>query len=233
MRQGKRIYPNLFKIYSHQNWIYLFHALIILLISYPYIEKTESIKALWLLSFFNSLVVLAIIYEVSFSKIEFGIALLIGIPIFILYWFPGSSTIKFIQILLHTLLYLYAIFMILTVIIPQVTATAKTIFGTISLYILIGLCWANIYQIIAHFKPDAFVFSDFRAAQTLDWSDYLYYSFVTLTTLGYGDIIPVAPQARSAAILEAMTGVLFIAVMVSKTIGLYVGELRSRKIIKD
>ncbi|NGX58697.1 MAG: hypothetical protein K940chlam3_01605 [Chlamydiae bacterium] len=224
----KRIRDKFKNYFSYGNWIYLFHALIILLIIFPYIQESDYPQAPLILAFLNGLVVLAIIYEVSFTRLQFILALVLGIPIFVLYWFPYSPTAHFAQIVLHTILYLYAIIMILTVLIPRLTADIETIFGTISLYILLGLYWANIYQMIAFFRPDAFAFSNPAIEKVLDWSDFLYYSFVTLTTLGYGDIIPIAPQARSVAMLEAMTGVMFIAVIVSKTIALYVGEIRSR-----
>ena len=55
-------------------------------------------------------------------------------------------------------------------------------------------------------------------------SSYLYFSFVTLTTLGYGDIAPVTPLARSLAVLVAVTGQLFVAVMLARVVALYVSH---------
>jgi len=220
------------KLYTRGRWIYLFLALITLLIIYPFFRESKLFLAPLILYLLNGIVILAIIYEVSFTTMQFLFAVAVGLPSIIIGWFPDTPVTDFIQAFLHIILYFYAIFMILSVLMPQKTADIETIYGTISVYILIGLCWANIYQIVDFFSPGSFMFTHAFIERPFDWSDYLYYSFVTLTTLGYGDIVPIAPQARSCAILESIFGVIFIAVMVSKTIGLYVSELRSRAIKK-
>ncbi len=184
---------------------------------------------LWVLYMLNTFVIVAIVYETSFTRLQLFLALIFGFVILILYWIPPvGGFIVLTQFILHSLLYLYAIIMVLRSLTKVKKADTETVYGTISLYILLGLFWTNIYQIIALTIPGAFSFTDPTLEKTLNWSDYLYYSFITLTTVGYGDIVPLAPQARSTAILEATTGVLFIAVMVSKTIGLYVVEIRNR-----
>ena len=221
--------PKLLKLYTHGRWIYLFLALVALLIIFPFVKESGIRQAHYILYFLNLVVVLAIIYEVSYNLFQFLLALLIAVPILVIGWLPETPALDFAHTVLNTLLYAYAIFMILSVLMPLETVDIEAIYGTISLYILIGLCWANVYKVIDYFNPGAFVFSNQTIDRAFDWVDYLYYSFVTLTTLGYGDIVPVAPQARSSAILESISGVIFIAVMVSKTIGLYVSEIRSRK----
>jgi hypothetical protein len=60
------------------------------------------------------------------------------------------------------------------------------------------------------------------------WNFY-YYSFVTLTTMGYGDILGVTKSARSLSILEAITGQLYLAIMISRLVGLYVSQSRTGK----
>ena len=55
----------------------------------------------------------------------------------------------------------------------------------------------------------------------MDWFDCMYYSYMTLTTLGYGDIVPMTAHARSVSILEAVSGVLYVAVLIARPVGLY------------
>lgn len=217
--------PKLIKLYTRGRWVYLFLTLLLLLVLYPFVKESNLRQAPLILYLLNGVVILAIMYEVSYTLIQFLIALAFGLPSIILGWLPQEPFVVFSQALLHTILYAYAIFMILSVLMPQKRADIETIYGTISVYILIGLCWANVYQIVDFFNPGSFAFSNALVTRPFDWSDYLYYSFVTLTTLGYGDIVPLAPQARSCATIEAIFGVIFIAVMVSKTIGLYVSEI--------
>ncbi len=218
----------LLRIYTHGNWFYLFHALIVLLVIYPYVEQSNMRHGPWILYLLNTFVIVAIVYETSFTRLQLILAFIFGFVILALYWTPTYIPTALAQFILHSILYIYAIIMVLRSLTKVQKADTETVYGTISLYILLGLFWTNIYQIIALTIPGAFTFTDPSLEKTLNWSDYLYYSFITLTTVGYGDIVPLAPQARSTAILEATTGVLFIAVMVSKTIGLYVVELRNR-----
>lgn len=90
---------------------------------------------------------------------------------------------------------------------------AETLFEAISLYFMMGITWAYFYIFIQIRNPDAFYMT---TSTTFDAGALFYYSFVTLTTLGYGDIIPIAPEARALSFLEAVFGVLFIAVLVAR-----------------
>ena len=84
-------------------------------------------------------------------------------------------------------------------------------------FLLLGLCWAFIYALIEVLNPGSFSVASITTAGSS--SAYTYFSFVTLTTLGYGDISPVAQVARSFAILEAITGQMYLAVLVARLVG--------------
>ena len=99
--------------------------------------------------------------------------------------------------------------------------TADTIRGGICVYFLIGFVWALFYGIVASFDPQAF-------SQPLigreSYSRVIYFSFVTLTTLGYGDIIPVSPLATMLTNLEAIIGQMYPAILISILVGGYLSE---------
>ncbi len=90
--------------------------------------------------------------------------------------------------------------------------------GSVALYLIIGLIWATIYTLLVQLSPEAIT-----GLEAGDWSDILsamtYFSFVTLTTLGYGDISPVSPIARVLVILEAVTGMFYFAIVVASLVG--------------
>jgi Ion channel len=86
--------------------------------------------------------------------------------------------------------------------------TFDRIDGAIALYILLGVLWAQAYQLVSSIVPKAFYSASLHSS-SLDRSIWIYFSFVTLTTAGYGDILPVAPQARSLTNLEALIGQLY------------------------
>jgi len=92
------------------------------------------------------------------------------------------------------------------------------IVGAIALYLLLGLIWAAWYGIVLQFSPGAI-----KGIEYVNWqesaADITYFSFVTLTSLGYGDMSPVTPIAKVVVILEAITGILFLAIVVASLVG--------------
>ncbi|MGR8979481.1 MAG: ion channel [Gammaproteobacteria bacterium] len=99
------------------------------------------------------------------------------------------------------------------------------IFGAMCVYLLMGLIWAILYGLIFQFYPGSFngiVGVDGKAPM----DTLLYFSFVTLASLGYGDITPLAPLARTLAYLEAIGGQLYIAIMLAGLVGLFLNGRR-------
>ena len=100
------------------------------------------------------------------------------------------------------------------------------IVGAICIYLLLGLIWTMMYLLIAEAVPDAFI-----GLQQAPWydnfSELSYYSFVTLTTLGYGDITPNLPIPRFLAYMEAVVGDLYIAILVASLIGVRMSNRNS------
>jgi hypothetical protein len=92
----------------------------------------------------------------------------------------------------------------------------------ISAYLLLGLLWAFGYLLVARLVPHAFAFNGSPLADPqLHGFDAVYFSFITLSTVGFGDFTPVAGAARMLAAAEAMTGTLFVAVLISRLVALY------------
>jgi len=98
-----------------------------------------------------------------------------------------------------------------------IAVTADRVVGAIVLYLLLGIIWAVAYDFVASHAPDAFVGMHPGEPSTQRW---LYFSFVTLTTVGYGDITPVASAARSLAALEALVGQLYPAIILARLVSL-------------
>jgi len=103
-------------------------------------------------------------------------------------------------------------------------AISDRVFGAIVLYLLLGLIWGVMYAEMGAYSPDAFAG---RAGASGFLTDWIYFSFVTLTTVGYGDITPVATSARSLAMLEALTGQLYPAIIIARLVSLQSGPQQS------
>ena len=94
---------------------------------------------------------------------------------------------------------------------------SERIFAALSTYLLAGLAFATGYWLMDQVWPGSF---GGAAAQGLSRNDAVYFSFVTLATLGYGDVVPVSPPARGFALLEAVGGQLYIAVLIARLVSL-------------
>ena len=120
--------------------------------------------------------------------------------------------------------YLFVTLNILFHVARQETITADIVSGGICTYLLTGVVWTWIYSLIDTLQPGSFASSHTEAPGELPWHELLYFSYVTLTTLGYGDITPVSKAARSFSVLEAIAGTLLVAVLISRVVGQYVSH---------
>lgn len=103
---------------------------------------------------------------------------------------------------------------------PQVDS--RVLCAAIAAYLLLGLLWAMAYVLVGRLSPQAFSFPTAEgSSHTMDRFNAFYFSFATLSTVGYGDIAPVSKVARMLAVTEAMTGVLYMAVLISRLVSLY------------
>ena len=102
---------------------------------------------------------------------------------------------------------------------------AHIISGAVSIYILIGVFWYLLYMFLLMIDPDSFTFN-LQHTNKLS-IDMLYFSFTTLTTLGYGDITPTSYTAKMWAMTEAMVGVMFLAVMIGRLISHFNSHLKN------
>lgn len=103
--------------------------------------------------------------------------------------------------------------------------TADTIRGAVCVYLLFGTCCAFLFGTIAAADPNAFVVVGAPAGSMRPTAEpMVYFSFVTLSTLGYGDVLPVSEPARLIAWMEAVFGQLYLAVVVARLVGLHLSQ---------
>lgn len=100
---------------------------------------------------------------------------------------------------------------------------ANRLVGAVCVYLLLGVIWALAYSVLALATPGSF--AGFEAWTHRGWdSEWLYFSFVTMTTLGYGDLLPISASARAMAYIQAIVGQFYIAILVAGLVGAYISR---------
>jgi hypothetical protein len=154
-------------------------------------------------------------------------SLFLAVAILSLNWWEYFHPMKALA-LLNTALNLVFLGFLLSVVIPQVfqagPVTSHRIRGAIVVYLLLGGAWSLSYHIMALTIPHAFHFPEGLAPATSAalQRELTYFSFVTLTTTGYGDIIPTHPLTRTLAIFEALLGQLYLVITLARLVSLAV-----------
>lgn len=167
--------------------------------------------------------VLAAVYVTADSKHHLCQGLALGLPALVAYLMlqvTGHQVLGWAAYAFALLLYLLVIRIMLARIFRAPVVTLDVIGMALCTYVLLGSLWTLFYLPVHNLDPGAFrdLATDGGGSAT---ASLTYFSYVTLTTLGYGDIVPVSEVARSLAILEALTGTLFLAVLISRLVGAY------------
>ena len=166
------------------------------------------------------------ILAVSTRPRFFITGLILGVPALALLFVPGRIPFVLSGVLaIATLLFICVVF--LYRISRRPIVTPASISSTLVVYLSLGVVWAHAYRLVEHLRPGSFTgVSGLDVAETQ--RALFYYSYVTLTTLGYGDISPVSPAARSLAIIEAITGQLYLVVLVASLVGMYLSQRQNK-----
>jgi hypothetical protein len=204
-------------------FLLLLITLLGLMVIEPFLFEATGIK--FLLDIFLTAILFSSIYAVSEKKQAAVIAVLLAVP-----KLATTSALTFIT---HPLLYLfdsifgiifmaYIIVLILAHIFKQEVVSLETIYGAIVVYILIGLMWAFLYNLTEILHPHSFTLAPELAIDPK--KTLFYFSFVTLTTLGYGDISPISGPAKSLVMLEAIVGQMYLAVLIARLVGTHISQ---------
>jgi hypothetical protein len=192
-----------------------------------------------IVSIFISAVLVSAVYAVSQKKSLFVIAILLLCPALVGAWsvyFVESLSLELMGRGFSALFLAFAAISMMNHVFREDHVTADTIAGAICVYLLIGLTWANLYSVTELLLPGSFIFGPLTTRSAGSFAHhkaslFYYYSFVTLTTLGYGDITPLTPPARSLSMLEAVTGPIYLTVLVARLVALHIshsGQDRAR-----
>ncbi len=113
--------------------------------------------------------------------------------------------------------FLYLQYLVIRQMVHAHKVDTNTIFGAMNIYLIAGLIWAYAFILLNHFDSSAFHLPGYETLSN-EVELFTYYSYSTLTTLGYGDIVPESAQARMLSVLEAVFGQLYLAIVVAKLV---------------
>jgi voltage-gated potassium channel len=212
------------------NFLYLTIGIVVLLFVGAVSDQFEGMIGHQLVQAFSVINIVVGIYGFKSEKMwfhsTFGITVsvisivAIGIVLELLHLY-------YLHLILLFSFYLWAIWLAGRQVLFSGAVDMNRIVGAICIYLLMGLIWTLMYLFIAQAIPGAF-----NGVEQMVWydnfADVAYYSYVTLTTLGYGDISPVAPIARFLVYMEAVVGVFYMAILVASLIGVGITESQKK-----
>ncbi len=210
------------KITTENNFIYLTLALLLMLFSGAVIEQFTHGAGRDLLDATTVLIMIIGVFSIRGERRWFhtGLGLVAAITLIVI----AGKLLQFGGLNYIYLLVMLGFFSLTAwLAIQQVLSTnavyKNRIVGAICFYLLLGMIWAMIYIILMIAAPDSF-----NGVDATNWQEsftqMIYFSFVTLTTLGYGDISPQLPLPRFLVYLEAIVGQFYLAILVASLVGM-------------
>ena len=203
--------------------VQLLIALAILFFSVPFVEEIEGGDLI--VSALLSVVLLSAVLAVANRRRNLAVGLLLAVPALAGRWinhlhphlvpapvflFAGIGLVAFV------------VFNLLQFVLRASSVDVEVLCASISAYLMLGLIWTMAYWLVYYLTPGAFAFNTATGTkQTMEGFNAFYFSLITLSTVGYGDITPVSKVARMLAAMEAMTGLLYVAVLIARLVGLY------------
>ena len=203
--------------------VQLLIALALLFTCAPFVEEIKGGELI--LSILFSLVLLAGILAVADRKRVLVIALVLAAPAVGGRWinhFRPDLVPPAVFLVGGLILIIFVVAHLLRFILRAPSVTTEVLCASISAYLMLGLMWTMAYWLVDQLTPGgAFSFNTNAGTRSMNGFNGFYFSFITLSTVGYGDITPVSRIARWLAAMEAMTGLLYVAVLIARLVSLY------------
>ena len=199
-------------------------ALLALLLLYPFFAGSVVAHAFWDMCSFA--ILLLGISAISHVRRYVVIAVVLAIAVLGTRWsgyVVDNAMLLLVNDGLAAIFFTFTACLLLADVLRTGAVTANKIYGALCVYLLIGLTWGFMFLTLEGFQPGSFLVGQARSSGIeKDPATLVYFSFVTLSTVGYGDITPLSPPARSLAFLEAIIGQIYLAVLVARLVGLHI-----------
>ena len=203
--------------------VQLLIALALFFISAPFVEEIEGGELI--VSGLFSLVLLAGVVAVANRKRVLVIAIVLAIPAIVGRWinhFRPDLIPPAVFLVAGLILIAFVVGNLLRFVLRAPSVNTEVLCASISAYLMLGLMWTMAYWLVDQLTPGgAFSFNTNAGTRSINGFNGFYFSFITLSTVGFGDITPVSRMARWLAAMEAMTGLLYVAVLIARLVSMY------------
>ncbi len=193
------------------------------LIFYPYVENGGF--GYFAFRIFGSAGILVAVYAIRLRKTLLLVALLLAIPALLERILLLRADAGFLSLLNIVLSFVFDVFIVVAIfhrVFTRNQPNSETVFGALCIYLLVGFTFASVYGMVAVIQPKAFYLDPLTNLHTIpDRFDFIYYSFATMTSLGAAGMTPVSSPARSLTVIEAILGILYLAVLIAGLMGTY------------
>ncbi len=220
MRQSLKVTRETLGLLFFRRCFYLFATLLSLIALAPFIEIERGGLLVRYLT--SALVMLAAVAAVGRSILSFVIVLALAAPALAFRWLAlEDANPAFFDLALRfdAAVYVATIALLLRYVFDREVLTTDRLWGAAAAYLMIGVLWGFLYAIVDRASPQSFAMHG--SPSSLQLIELLYFSFSTLTTTGFGDIVPVSRPARTAVMLEVIAGQLFLAILIARLVGVY------------
>lgn len=194
-------------------------ALVVLLVVTPLIETLS--QATLIESVLLTVVLGSAVFAVGADRRSLALGVLLSLPAVVLKWaehfFPGAIPSELVPAA-SMIFVSFVIFRLMRFILRAAEVNTDVLCAGIAAYLTLGLLWGFAYLLVSRAAPSSFSIAGAPGVRILSGFDALYFSYVTLTTVGFGDITPVSPAARMLAALEALSGTIYMAVLVARLV---------------
>jgi voltage-gated potassium channel len=138
----------------------------------------------------------------------------------------GHATLLIVSRVLWTAIALYAVFRALRFVLRSSAITFEHLYAALSAYLLVGVFLGLLYWALEEAWPGSLIVTGPGASQPFHLAEGVYFSFITLATVGYGDMVPGTDVVRGLSVVEAISGQFYLAVMIARLMSLYMREAR-------
>ena len=188
-------------------------------LAYPFLDESAVGRAA--LGMVGTVMVLVAIWAVRFTPALAWVAAGLGVPALVFTFLeafnPDTDWIILVNALLHAPFYFYVSYAMLRYLFHDDEVTQDELYCTGAAFTVVAWAFAYVFAIVQVLEPGAFTSS---AGDEQSWFNLLYLSFSNLTSVGLSDIVPVKPHARSVVMVEQMLGVMYVALVVARLVGL-------------